>query len=172
MKLKNILKFAGAFGVGYGIGYLWKTARTITEQDVKNLEEETNDDIFDEEIAKDFDSQDQNAQQTQNGDAFGEMMKMMGQMMTNNCQNQEAPDNCNGHVDPAITPVNGNEVEGTLKAEGELQTLGERNGNARIYTEKLFSTRNTVEVKDADKCCDDVEPSDSDCHCCNDCDHE
>lgn len=171
MKLKNILKFAGAFGVGYGIGYLWKTAQTITEQDVKNLEEETNDEIFDEEIAKDFDNQDQNVQQTQNGDAIGEMMKMMGQMMANNSQNQEsqpeAPSSCNEVVDPAITPVNSNEVEGTLKAEGELQTLDERNG-----TVKLFSTGNTVEVKDADECCNDAEPSDSDCHCCNDCDHE
>lgn len=146
MKLKNILKFAGAFGVGYGIGYLWKTAQTITEQDVKNLEDETNDEIFDEEIAKDFDNQDQNAQQTQNGDAIGEMMKIMGQMMANNSQSQEsqpdAPSSCNETVDPAITVVNNNEVEGTA-----------------------------VEVKDVDKCCD-TEPSDSDCHCCNDCDHE
>ena len=145
MKLKDILKFAGAFGVGYGIGYLWKTAQTITEQDVKNLEDETNDDIFDEEIAKDFDNQDQNAQPAQNNDAIGEMMKMMGQMMVNNSQNQasqpDAPSSCNETVDPTIAVVN-NEIDGTA-----------------------------VEVKDADECCD-AEPSDSDCHCGNDCDHE
>lgn len=145
MKLKNILKLAGAFGIGYGIGYLWKTAQSITEQDVKDLEEETNDEIFDEEIAKDFDNQDQNTQQyarsvqTENGDAIGEMMKMMGQMMANSSQNQEnqpeAPTSCNDVVDPAITVVNSNnEVEGTA-----------------------------VEVKDTDECCD-AESSDPDCH--------